>query len=234
MVGGVLSRNGASTTTPPRTAMLSVKNSRSFARTSRRSSKAWLITWRWCISLVRSTCSASGALTWRNRLRRRHRRLPLSRFRSGSPSAPNALNRLRQLRLMPFPRHLRWRLPPLRPHLHLSPQSRLPLAFRVFQCIHGDSCGDVASPFSLTQGVYPDGCGQRSDQQLPRPCAYTRNAGPHVRRRRPSGPSHDRRPRQHLLKGVTKGTIFCPVTDDNGKDRRVSFRVRTWAPTSSP
>ena len=30
---------------------------------------------------------------------------------------------------------------------------------------------------------------------------------------------------QHLLKGVTTGTIFGAVTDDNGNDRRVSFRV---------
>ena len=30
---------------------------------------------------------------------------------------------------------------------------------------------------------------------------------------------------QHLLKGVTTGTIFGAVTDDNGKDRRVSLRV---------
>ena len=30
---------------------------------------------------------------------------------------------------------------------------------------------------------------------------------------------------QHLLKGVTRGTIFGAVTDDNGIDRRVSFRV---------
>ena len=44
VVGGVLSRNGAPTTTPPRTATLSVRNSRSFARTSRRSSEAWLLT----------------------------------------------------------------------------------------------------------------------------------------------------------------------------------------------
>ena len=30
---------------------------------------------------------------------------------------------------------------------------------------------------------------------------------------------------QHLFKGVTTGTIFGAVTDDNGNDRRVSFRV---------
>ena len=30
---------------------------------------------------------------------------------------------------------------------------------------------------------------------------------------------------QHLLKGVTTGTIFGAVTDDNGNDRRVSVRV---------
>ena len=30
---------------------------------------------------------------------------------------------------------------------------------------------------------------------------------------------------QHLLKGITTGTIFAAVTDDNGKDRRVLFRV---------
>ena len=30
---------------------------------------------------------------------------------------------------------------------------------------------------------------------------------------------------QHLLKGVTTGTIFGAVTDNNGNDRRVSFRV---------
>ena len=30
---------------------------------------------------------------------------------------------------------------------------------------------------------------------------------------------------QHLLKGVTTGTIIGAVTDDNGNDRRVSFRV---------
>ena len=30
---------------------------------------------------------------------------------------------------------------------------------------------------------------------------------------------------QHLLKGVTTGTIFGTVTDDNGNDRRVFFRV---------
>ena len=30
---------------------------------------------------------------------------------------------------------------------------------------------------------------------------------------------------QHLLKSVTTGTIFGAVTDDNGNDRRVSFRV---------
>ena len=95
VVGGVLSGNGAPATTPPRTAMLSVRNSRSFARTSRKSSKAWLPTWRCCIPLVKSTCPTSGALTWRNRLRRRRRRLPLSRLRSVSPSAPNALHRLR-------------------------------------------------------------------------------------------------------------------------------------------
>ena len=30
---------------------------------------------------------------------------------------------------------------------------------------------------------------------------------------------------QHLLKGVTTGTILGAVTDDTGNDRRVSFRV---------
>ena len=30
---------------------------------------------------------------------------------------------------------------------------------------------------------------------------------------------------QRLLEGVTTGTIFGAVTDDNGNDRRVSFRV---------
>ena len=30
---------------------------------------------------------------------------------------------------------------------------------------------------------------------------------------------------QHLLNGVTTGTIFGAVTDDNGNGRRVSFRV---------
>ena len=30
---------------------------------------------------------------------------------------------------------------------------------------------------------------------------------------------------QHLLKGVKTGPIFGAVTDDNGNDRRVSFRV---------
>ena len=30
---------------------------------------------------------------------------------------------------------------------------------------------------------------------------------------------------QHLLKGVTTGTILGTVTDDNGNDRRISFRV---------
>ena len=63
VVGGVLSRNGAPTITPPRTAMLRARNSRSFARPSTRSSKSWLPTWRFCIPLVRSTCPTSGALT---------------------------------------------------------------------------------------------------------------------------------------------------------------------------
>ena len=30
---------------------------------------------------------------------------------------------------------------------------------------------------------------------------------------------------QHLLEGVSTGTIFDVITDDNGNDRRVSFRL---------
>ena len=78
---------------------------------------------------------------------------------------------------------------------------------------------------SLRRVVHPDACGQRSNQQLPRPCAYTRSAGPHVRRRRPSSPSHDRRRRPASPQGRNNETIFGAVTDDNGNDRRVSFRV---------
>ena len=46
-----------------------------------------------------------------------------------------------------------------------------------------------------------------------------------MRRQNPQDPQTIIDTGQHLLKGVTRGTIFGAVTDDNGIDRRVSFRV---------
>ena len=46
-----------------------------------------------------------------------------------------------------------------------------------------------------------------------------------MRHRRPSGSSQIVAHGQHLLKGVTTRIIFGAVTDDNGNDRCVSFRI---------
>ena len=149
---------------------------------------------------------------------------------SGSPSAPNALHRLRQLRLLPFPRRLRRRLPPFWRHLNLSPQS---LLHRTTACLPGfsvrswrllqrcrlllfaqtdGSCiwmvvesgatNNYLDP-ALTPAVRAHMC-DVEDLQVPHTIVATG---------------------QHLLKGVTTGTIFGAVTNDNGNDRRVSFRV---------
>ena len=115
---------------------------------------------------------------------------------------------------------------PAEPSSISSESPALDHRFRIFRCVHGDCCGDGACNFSLRRVVRPNGCRQRSDQQLPRPCAYTRGAGTHVRRRRPFGVPHTTVvASQHLLKGVTTETLVGAVTDNNGNDRRVSFRV---------
>ena len=176
---------------------MSVRNSRSFARTGINSSEALMLTWGCCISLVRSTCQTSGAFTWRNRLRRRCRGLAdFVQILLQRPTPPTGCS---DFVFFFFPgdsgevcRHSGGTFI----YLLRVACTGSPLAFRVFQCVHGDSCGDDACFFLVRRVVHPDSCRQRSDQPLPRPCAYTMRAGSHVLRPRPLGPSHDRRRRQ--------------------------------------